>query len=445
MKRLYFILVLSAFFACTQEEQNIIIHPAKKSLYTMSVTGEGQLEAKNSRKVVVPQIWGHPEIAYLIEEGSQVQKDEVIARFEASEMQNTYMTLLDELSIAQANAEQKESELELQMLMHTSQMHSAQASAKSARLQLDKLKFEPPNVQEKKRLEIQQYELEAERARKKLQALEKIQKEERAHLEAQIKQHQTKLDRIKMMLDRLVIKAPIDGIVVYETNWRTGEKVKEGDALHDGWPFLSIPDLSTMQVDMHIDETKAQKLWNGQKAVVKVPSIGQRTFPAHVIKVDKIAKPIERGSKVKMVNVKVEIDSTHDALKPGLSAQCEIIIKKLHDVLAVPKEAIFTMDSLEIVYASASRRFSIMPVAVLLQDEDYSIIHGDIKDNTLLALQKPPSSAVIFPDSLKNIKKPAWTDTVKIEKPEPDSTQKTLPPHLKDGKNPGRMPARFNK
>ncbi len=439
-KKLYFILVLSVFFTCAKNEQNVITHAVKKSSYTISVSGQGQLEAKNSRKVVVPQIWGRPEIAYLIEEGTRVQKGDVVARFEASDMKNNYMNLLDELSIARANAQQKESELKLQMLMYTSQLHTAEASAKAARLQLEKLEFEPANVQEKKRLEIKQYELEAERARKKLQALDEIQKEERAHLEAQIKQVQSRLDRIKSMLDRLTVRTPIEGIVVYEINWRTDEKVKEGDALRDGWPFLSIPDLSVMQVDVQIDENKAQKLWAGQKARIRVPSIGEKPFPGHVTKVDRVAKSINRGSKVKMVNVKVEIDTAHDALKPGLSAECEIIIKELQDVLAVPKEALFTRDSVNIVYARKSQNFSIIPVVVLLQDEDFSIIHGDLKDNAQLALQQPPRSAISVPDKLVQIKQPAWADTLKIEKPIKDSTENVKSSRPGDQFGPPPMP-----
>ncbi|MDZ7725473.1 MAG: TolC family protein [candidate division KSB1 bacterium] len=73
--------------------------------------------------------------------------------------------------ITKADAARRSSELKMQLQLYTSQMHAAAASEKSARLQLDKLQFEAPNVREKQTLEIQQYEIEAEQARKKLKSL----------------------------------------------------------------------------------------------------------------------------------------------------------------------------------------------------------------------------------------------------------------------------------
>ena len=413
----YLFAILLVFLACSENHDSIITFPVDTSDYTVSVSAQGILEAKQSRQIIVPHIWGHPEISFLEKEGTRVHQGDVIIRFEASDMQNRYIHLMDEISIAQADAAKKESELRMQVFMYTSQMHTAEASAKSAQLQLDKLQFEAPSVREKKRLEIQQFELEAEQARKKLETLKKIQKEERAHWQAKLRQIQTQLDRIKMMLDQLTVKAPIDGILVHEINWRTDDKVKEGDALHPGWPVVSIPDLRFMLLDLQVDETRAQMLWEGQRARVVVPSIGNQIFPAHVLKVDRIAKPVERGSRVKKVDVKVEIDSRNPELIPGLSATCRIIVKEIKNVIAVPKETVFVRDSLDVVYIKRGKEFSVVPIAVLLRDEDYCIIHGGIQNGDHLALEKPSSSAVKRSVTTSSAIPPVWADTLRIEKP----------------------------
>ncbi len=390
-------------FACTSSELNHskITFPVSQIDFVITVDGDGELEAIKSHTLVVPRVRAQPKISYLIPEGTSVLKGDIVAQLEAETIENDYRNALDEVEIAKADAHKKEAELSLKRLLQESQLAMALASLKSSTLQMDKLKFEAPKIREIKKLEIKKIELEAKVSSDKIKALEKIKIEELAHMQLKIKQAEIKLQKSKSQLDLLNLKAPVDGLVVYEKSWITGNKVQEGDAIYPNMPVAKIPDMSSMQVNLKISENDAQKVKIGQTATVFVPVLGDLILTGKVSKVGRIAKPIKRGSKVKKVDVIVAIDSLFQKLVPGLSATCRIQIEKIPGALVLPKECLFEKDSVKIVYVFKKGSFHPSPIVVSQQDEDFVIINGDLSIGDLCALRQPNNSQVKWPDELK--------------------------------------------
>lgn len=391
------------FVACTTSEQNSsrITYPISQKDFVITVEGDGELEAVKSHVLVVPRIPAQPKISYLVPEGSAVSNGDIVAKLEAETIENVYRNALDQVDMAIADAQKKEAELTLKRLLQESQLETAQASLKTAKLQLEKIKFEAPTIQEIKRLEIERIELDAKESSDKIKALEKIQKEELAHVQLKIKQAEIKLQQSKSQLDQLDLKAPVDGIVIYEKSFITGNKVQEGDGMYPNMPIVKIPDMSSMQVNLKISENDAQKVKVGQMATVFVPILGDLNLPGKVLRVGRMAKPIKRGSKIKKVDVIVSIDSSFQEMVPGLSATCRIQIEKIPGAFVLPKECLFEKDSVKIVYVLKKKSYYAQPVAISQQDEDYVIIKSNIQDGDLCALRQPNPSQVKWPDELK--------------------------------------------
>ncbi len=410
--KLLFIILF--FFSCPssdQDQSKILYHTTNKK-FVLTVNGEGELEAKNSHVMQTPRIWPAPKISYLAPEGSQVKKDDIVVQFEAEQIERDYNNALEEVEIAKADGEKKYAELELQRLLYESQKNIAEVSAAASKLQLSNLEFESPRNKEIKKLEISQQELAAERARKKLASLVKIQQAERSHAEMKIKQAENKVSRSKLKLDKLILKAPFEGMIVHEINWRNGQKVQEGDEVYPGMPVVKLPDLAVMQAKLQIGETDAQKVKEGQKAKIAVPSIGSGQLAGKLTKVAKIAKPIKRGSKIKKVEVIVELDSTFNGLVPGLTARGIITTGEIDSAVVVPQECLFEKDSVKIVYVYNSGDYDAHAVAISDQSENFYVILSDLLGGEKLALREPPSSRINFPDSLIAPELPKKEETV---------------------------------
>ncbi|RQW02425.1 hypothetical protein EH222_13695 [candidate division KSB1 bacterium] len=170
---------------------------------------------------------------------------------------------------------------------------------------------------------------------------------------------------------------------------------------------------------MQISETDAQRLFVGMPASVRIHSLRNATYSAKVAKIDPIAKSISRNSKVKKVEVLVELDSTSQEVRPGLTVTAEIYVKRATNVLSVPQVALFASDSAKIVYVKEKSHYVPRPVATLYQDEDFVIVYGDLADGELLALREPPNTRISWPDVLAPLQAPIEADTFKVAKREP--------------------------
>ena len=386
---------------CRSGTDQTLTIPASRGKFLLTVNGEGELDAKVSQAVVAPQIRSRPTISWIALEGTHVRKGDLVVQLEAADLERDYRTALDQVEIARADAERNEADLTLQRVLLESQLKSMEASAAASKLQLSKLEFEPPRTQEIKRLEIQNDELEAEKYRRKLKSLEKIQKEDRAQYLLKIKQEENKVKLIESFLSQLNLKAPVGGIIVYEENWITDEKMKEGDPVNPRMPIVKIPDLSIMLARLQIGETEAQRIKAGQETIVRVPTMGEVEFRGKVTSVGRVARRIRRGSKVKKVEVVVELDSTDIPLAPGISATAQIEIGEVEDAVWVPRECIFERDSAKIIYVIENKRIMARPIEINTTTDDYAIVKNGLSGDEICLLTEPSESQVRWPDSLR--------------------------------------------
>jgi multidrug efflux pump subunit AcrA (membrane-fusion protein) len=326
-----------------------------------------------------------------------VDSGDVVIRLEADEIEQKVLQARDELAMARAEAERTHAEMVLERVMLKSQQQTTVAALETARLQMAQLSFESASIREQKRLEIKIAELENKKIARKLQSLETIQQEEMSRLKLKIAQAHNRLTQAQNTLDKLILRAPARGMVVYERNWMTDEPIKEQDTVFPTMPLIRIPRLSVMDVELKVDETDAQRLENNQEAWIYPAIRPDIKLPGRVIYVGKVAKPISRGSRVRKVDVTVQIDSTHDILTAGQSADVEIVVSSMDSVITVPLDCVFVRDSVNVIYQYRSGRYQLWPVTVLSRGEDFAAVDADLPREFDCALIEPDASRLIQP------------------------------------------------
>jgi HlyD family secretion protein len=119
-------------------------------------------------------------------------------------------------------------------------------------------------------------------------------------------------------------------------------------------PLMTIADMSSINVEVNVDETEISNVEVGQPAKVKVDALGDKELQAVVLQKNPLAvsKSDTTGGLSNRVNVqeakefKVTIelrdmpDEVRNGLRPGMSATATITTKVKNNVLAVPLEAI---------------------------------------------------------------------------------------------------------
>jgi HlyD family secretion protein len=168
--------------------------------------------------------------------------------------------------------------------------------------------------------------------------------------EARANQQQAFLRGQSSQREKATQYSPLNGVVA-DIPTRVGEYAVSALS---STPLMTIADMSTINVEVNVDETEIANVDVGEQAKVKVDALGEKEVNAVVTQKNPlaIAKSDTQGGLSNRVNVqeakefKVTLelkDLTDDVrakLKPGMSATATITTKTKNNVIAVPLQAI---------------------------------------------------------------------------------------------------------
>jgi len=157
--------------------------------------------------------------------------------------------------------------------------------------------------------------------------------EERAQMDAE------RRDLALEELEHCVMKAERSGLVIYPVAeaWKRAPEIEEGATVHGDQILLLMPDLFRMQVKVGIHESMIDRITPGLGARITLPD---KTLDGEVSSVASVtgAAAWWTGNVVKYDTI-VKLPSTN-GLKPGMSAEVEVIIDRHVDVLTIPVAAV---------------------------------------------------------------------------------------------------------
>jgi HlyD family secretion protein len=195
--------------------------------------------------------------------------------------------------------------------------------------------------------ELDQREREVQEARFTLEALksELVMQDARinaadkavARVEAEVSQAEATLDRARENLRYATIRSPMKGTVLKR-------HIEVGDAVSSilqlgsqATLLLTLGDMNEVFFEGRVDETDIGKVFNGQKAQVRVDAFRDRPLPGNVIRIAPLG---EEEDNVIGFEVRVSISDPEQILRAQMSANSEIIVEEKKDVLIIPENAI---------------------------------------------------------------------------------------------------------
>lgn len=340
------VLLLSAHCTSTRENKPAAM-VVEKGTFEIIIPAFGELQAIKSTPIKAPQIRGRQTLAWMAPENASVKKGDVVARLsgtwiiEKIQEEEFAISKLD-LEIAEKVRDLEKEKIELQNELDITVIEKEIA---------EHYTIKDETIYSKSKIIDDSTDLEF--LRKKADHLKKNrdQLEHKARAELQLlhlkkKTHQVKLNQYKNDVELLEVKAPHDGLFIYQKNWR-GEKPRVGNSLWGGYPLAKLPELSHMEAKVYVLESEAGGLKKDIPVTLVLDSAPGISFPGKVSRVDSIAKPVERDSPLKYFEVIVGLEKTdRDLMKPGGQVKVRIFVEKQDDVLAVPNQALFFEEGL---------------------------------------------------------------------------------------------------
>ncbi len=173
------------------------------------------------------------------------------------------------------------------------------------------------------------------------------------------------LERVKLadvneQIEMATIRAERPGLVVYgaadqnASRFRrsTEEAIQEGATVRERQAILTIPDMREMAVKVNIHESAVQRVAVGQRASVTIDAFPDARLDGVVTKVAVVADSANSfmNPDLKVYPTTIKIDGEHDWLRPGMSAEVEILVQRLQDIVYVPLQAVSYFDDRRVVY-----------------------------------------------------------------------------------------------
>jgi HlyD family secretion protein len=328
----------------------------KKADLVLTVEVEGELVAVRSTEIGVPPVAEVDfKIAFLAPEGQSVKKGESVLRLDTEILERQLAEKRAELAEAQKKVEQKE--IDLGMKLMDLEQQAAQARADLGRAQL---KTEVP-AEVQQRIELEKAFLDKKGRERDLQNLDAERRITRALTGGEVSSLRQVRDRaagrvraLDDAIEKMNIKAPQDGIVVYRPNWRD-EKKKIGDSVWFGEVVLALPDLVEMKGDAFVDEADGGPVREGQPVTLRLEARSDFDLPGKVARIGRTVKQRSWRTPLKGYRVEVALAKTDPTfMRPAMRFRGEIETGRIPGVLLVPRDAVFLRDAGPVVWVQST-------------------------------------------------------------------------------------------
>ncbi|GAC1470529.1 MAG: hypothetical protein NVSMB9_15720 [Isosphaeraceae bacterium] len=416
---------LQAMFAGPPTE--VITYEVKLANLPVIVSERGSLESSQNKDVYC-QVEGQTTIISILAEGTRVKKGQLVCELDSAALkdqltnqeittkgadaayQNAKLTrevaqiavteyvegifkqdsqtFEGEIALAMSDMRRGEDRLEWSDKM-LKKGYISGGQYISEKLALDRAKFSLEQAQTKKNVlqkwtkdkTIKELKSEVEKARS-----DELAKKATWDLEVQ------KEKKLRLQIERCKLVAPDEGLVVYanDPNRFGGQQtpqVEEGATVRERQKIFSLPDINKMQVNAKVHESMIDRITPGLRARIKVDAFPDQTLMGEVVDIAPLPDPNSFfSSDVKVYTTHVSIEKGLPGLRPGMTAQVEILVTERQDVLSVPVQAVLQFKGKDHIAVKSGDGFQRKVVTLGISNDKLVEVRSGLKPGDFVAL-----------------------------------------------------------
>ena len=328
----------------------------------------------------------------LAKPGTHVKKGEIVAEFD----RQFALLRLDDykatLVTNESSFKRLEADLEVSRKAHEQLIQVAKNEVDKAALDLKTIPVR--SAIETERLKLAYEEAQA-RYKQLLSEVKYVRIGEQAQMrnaELELQQTRIEVKRAEANAERLVSRAPIDGLVVVQNTFRGTEfgQIQQGDQIFPGMLFMQIVDPSSMVINANINQVDVEQLRVGARAQVRFDAYPDLELPAKVVSIGAITKTGGfRPTYFKEVPVQLKLEKIDPRVIPDLSVSCDVIVESDQDTIVAPREGIFTENGKPFVYVQNGPSFMRRAVELGVVNHTATAVKSGLRPGEVIALEKP--------------------------------------------------------
>lgn len=369
----------------------------KPSDFVDYVEVRGQIKAVRSEMITAPPNAGDLQILRIAANGAQVKKGEVVVEFDASTIKQKYAQDLSALRASDADIEKTTAASRLKEEQDVTDTMKSKFAIESAKMDASKQEILSPIEGAEAQIKVSDAEqkhreteakLGANRAAGKVDVGSKRTK--RAQAEFNVKQDEA-------ALASLVIRAPLDGVVSIQGNWRAAgmmnasQPFKPGDRAWPGAALIELPDPTSLRVVGRVDEADRGRMKLAQHAIVRLDAVADKSFGGKVDEISATASPDFQGGWPfpRNFTVGVGLQEGDSRLTTGMGAVARVAVDELKDAAVIPSSVIFRKNSRTVVYVLRGSKFEETSVEVQRRSGANALVASGLKFGDKIAVRDP--------------------------------------------------------
>jgi HlyD family secretion protein len=265
--------------------------------------------------------------------GTHVKTGDVVARFDPQNQLQRLDDYNDAVVQSEANIRSMKANLAAAKEAEDQSVRGARSDWDQATLDLKTIPVLSTIDAEKARLTVEQDKATYQQLVKESSLVDSSQQAQLRAAELSLSQVRLELQRARNNVEKMTLRAPIDGIVVMATVIRNGEygQIREGDQVNAGQQLLTIVDESSMVLNATVNQVDAERLKLGMHAVVRLDAYPDVVLPGVVDGIGAMAvNSTMRANYVGEIPVRVQIQGGDPRAIPDLTGSAEIGLTAAH-------------------------------------------------------------------------------------------------------------------
>ncbi len=356
---------------------------ARKGDFLALIRCRGSLSARHSVGIYTPAV-PNLRIAWIAPAGDTVKMGDTIVRFDSSTAQQQLAQKEAQLKQAQATLDQALAQSKVTIQQDLTDLADANFNVETATVNVELVLVQKGVIKGKEadidkgvaeqKLKVQQATVELHRASERSRI---------ASLTRQRDQAQTDVDLTKSRIAQMELKAPGDGILSLRVNCSgivtstaDCKPYKVGDNVSSGMVLGEIPDLSTLDMDVKLEESDRGRVSLNQDALIHVDAVPELTITGKVTDIARLAEIRMEPPYTRSFSARAAIPHPDARLRPDMNGGMDIVVDRIPNAIGIPSKALFTRDGKPTVYLAEAGRYRPVEVRVLARNPDEVAIAG---------------------------------------------------------------------
>jgi multidrug efflux pump subunit AcrA (membrane-fusion protein) len=418
---------IKKLFAAAETE--IIHFPVKPAHLPVTVVERGLLESAENEDVF-SKVEGQTTILMILPEGTRVTEGQLVCELDSSQLQDTLKnqkiaTLGAQAAFENAKLTREVAEIAVveyvegiyKQEFETVQGEIALADAEQKRA-ADRIEWSDRMFQKgylskaqniADQVSLKQKVFALEQAQTKKAVLEKYTRDktikelksevEKAKSDELAKQQTWELEKdkeakLEKQIKNCKLFAPGDGIVVYANDPSRGfgsnqTLIEEGATVIERKKIFSLPNISKMRVNVKVHESMVDRIKPNLPARIRVDAFAEVLLSGTVESINPLPDTNSMfSSDIKVYTTRVTIGDVPGGLglRPGMSAQVEILVAELDNVLCVPVQAVVEYGGKDHVAVKTPTGYQRKEVTLGMTNDRFIEVTKGLKTGEIVAL-----------------------------------------------------------